>query len=374
MYSNPIPFNVAPSGPNVVGGISLSNPSTVAPPRVFAGVPGSTGAVTNGPPGVGRVPSINTGMTGTTSGLYNGGTPGNRSMGFGTMGSNEPIPASYIIVKSQEVDRSGTMARNLHEGMMLFCAVQPRRALLDGGSDESLDGEPVSKPLAHTIHGSALRIYGHKVHVMYDLYGVNEHLKALAGTDYAEIRSPRDVFRFWSLVGVFKNQAAPARHSYDEQPDSRMVNLIIASRVRTFNIWGTDIFPGTQLYVIAKKVMTGDSKRHRGADGRYTEECRYCWTLYPYADRQHRVPPAKELVYYDEDGEDVLKYGAYLHVGTASERSEPYDMGLQARSSNDNQPDKHAVLKQSLDRLQIVNDMHSGRGRIPDQIEILVCV
>lgn len=372
MYRNPIPFNVAPAAPGVVGSVSLANPSTVAPPRVFGGVPGSTGAVTHGPPGVGRVPSLGTAMTGTTSGLYNGGTPGNRSMGFGTMGANEPIPASYIIVKSSTADKSGQMAQRLHEGMLLFCAVQPQRAALVDVNDGA--EQTASKALAHETHSSAQRIYGHKVHVMYDLYGVNKHLEMLP-SHYQEIKAPRDVFRYWSAVGVFKNQGAPARHSYDEQPDSRMVNLIVAVRVRTFNIWGTDIFPGTQLFVIAKKVMTGRSTRRKGPDGRPIETCEYCWKLYPYADRQHRVPPASELVYYDDDGEDHPKYGAYLHVGTASERSEPYDMGLSSGKVGAGLPDAHGVYKGALDRLQILNEMHEGKyGRIPNQIEILLCV
>ena len=372
MYRNPIPFNVAPSAPNVLGGVSLAQPGTVAPPRVFSGVTGSTGRVTNGPPGVGRVPSLNTGMTGGMSGLYNGGTPGNRSMGFGTMASNEPIPASYIIVNSQD-DTGGNIAKNLHEGMLLFCAALPgaQTPLVDPSEDPLLEA-PTTKP-RHEVVARASRMYGQKVQVMYDLYGVNYHLEHDKHGDYQRIQSPRDVFRYWGAVGVFKNQAAPARHSYDEQPNSRMVNLIVAVRVRAFNIWGTDIFPGTRLFIICKKVkaQAGDAKRQRTSNGGRSADAPFVWKLIPYADHFKRVPPAQELLYYDEDG--APKYGAYLHVGTASERSEPYDMGVGGSTASE-PDDADEVRRRADERLAIVNQMHNDRGRIPNQIEILLCI
>lgn len=273
-----------------VQGFSL-NPQTVAPPTIF-NPSAIAGPVTNGPGQI-AVPGIGTSFTGPTSTLYNGGTPGNRQMGM--FWASESVKQQYVIVNDQRVDPDASMTRNICEGMFLFAASEAKQG-------------------SNLVLTNVLHQYGKKLSVMYDISAINRFMnKESPYYNLFSKMSADEVLKAWRPMGVLKNEAAPNRTKLgDIKSASRLVNLVVAHRAKTFNIWGSDIIVGTRLYVICKKVP---ADRKRSLDG-VSKDMK--WVLYAYANKKHDVPPMMELEYHDYEN-DLYRLGSYICVGFASE-------------------------------------------------------
>lgn len=317
-----------------VSGFSL-NPQTVAPPTIF-NPSAIAGAVTNGPGQI-AVPGIGTSFTGPTSTLYNGGTPGNRQMGM--FWASESVKQQYVIVNDPNVDPSAAMTRNICEGMFLFSA------------SEAKAGK--NKILTNVLHQ-----YGKKLCVMYDISAINRFMDSSSKyyDQFDEMTDADEVLRSWRPMGVLKTEAAPNRTRLgDIKSASRLVNLVVGHRAKTFNIWGGDIIVGTRLYVICKKVDVDSNKRTFGSSERSKK-----WVLYTYANKKHDVPPMSELEYTDEKGDRRL--GSYICIGFASEDATSHGI---AGASAGGYRETSNVLNGYIDTL-------APNRKMIDQLEIYV--
>jgi hypothetical protein len=315
--------------------------STPNPGFQFPGGGGSTGPISRGP-GIGGVPSIGTPMTGPVSTNYNGGANGNRQMGM--FWANESLKAQYVIVNDEDADKGAVITKSLHEGMFLFNASRVH--------------DLHHKPLENTV-----QLYGNKVSVMYDVWGVNQILQRRA-LEYNTPEISADViFQLWAPMGVIKTEAAPTRTRLgDERFGSRMVNLVVGYRVKTFNIWGGDIDVGTRMFFICKKVKADASaiamQQQQNKRQRFAVE--YVWKIFPYASKQHDTPPLSVLQYEEKDENDniVMNIGSYVCVGMSSERVLTVPSTLNELDRSD------LILKQFRES--------STNSRYPPQVEIYV--
>ena len=339
MYANQIPFGIRVGAPQINGIPGALSPMTPSPVAPFPGGGGSTGPISNGP-GVGGVPSLGTPLTGGMSTNYNGGSNGNRQMGM--FWANESLKAQYVIVNDEEADKGAVLTKSLAEGMFVFNA--------------SAITNKHHKPLENTV-----RMYGNKVSVMYDVWAVNQVLQRRAA-EYDKLNVTADtIFQLWCPMGVIKNEAAPMRTRLgDERFGSRMINLVVGYRVKTFNIWGSDIDVGTRMYFICKKVLL-DDKSSMHQNKRQRTDAKYVWKIYPYANKQHDTPPLSILAYeeYDEMTRTTkTKIGSYVCVGMSSERV----MTVPTNVSD-------------LDRSDLILEQFRAsatHSRFPSQIEIYV--
>ena len=343
---NTMPFGISVPAPNVFGasGIGLGNPSTVRPPSSFQGG-AFTGPVSTGPAAV--VPSIGTSYTGPVDGLYNGpSNGGNRQMGM--FWAQESLKASYIFIYDGSIDDGGAILRSMGEGHFVFNACN-----LAAPSNDVMD---TGKELKHSPLTNVIRSFGAKVNVMYDIYGVNKFLKARSHSEYVDCEAD-DIFKLWAPVGVVKNEAAPVRPRMgQERMGSRMVNLVVGFRVKTFNIWAGDIEIGTRLFFICKKVDASEEEdsSDRWSTGKRVKGTKY-WKIFPYADKRYQTPPMEELVYTDEHG--LKRLGAFVCAGFASEKS---NWGHDSVAGSQRKGD------------QVVKQMREKNQRLPPQIEIYV--
>jgi hypothetical protein len=267
--------------------------SSERPPSQFLPMANATGPISRGP-SFSSVPSLGTpAMTGRVDTLYNGGSNGNRQMGM--FWANESVKTQYVIVNDSGSDSDARMTKSLSEGMFLFNASQ---------SEEAPHG-----PITNTI-----RLFGNKVSVMYDVWAVNAILNAKR--DEYDVIAPNAerVFQLWMPMGVLKNEGAPMRNRLgDERFGSRMVNLVVGYRVKTFNIWGGDIDVGTRLFFICKKVPAeaneGNLGHKRSRTRTFGDDASaetqggkpMVWKIFPYADREHTTPPLHILAYEVDD-------------------------------------------------------------------------
>jgi hypothetical protein len=354
-YRNPMPPGASPL-PIPSAGVNLT-PQTVAPPSGFAGAfGGATGPMTNGP-ALQSVPGLGTAQTGPMSTLYNGGTPGNRQMGMLT---NESVKAAYVIVNDHKVDPDATMTRALGEGMLLFSASKT----LDPLRTSSYHKNPADSAQTH---------YNSKLCVTYDLNGVNHMLHSSAyGGLYGQM-SADQVLAAWRPLGVLKVEAAPSRTRVgDIKSNSRLVNLVVSHRVRTFNIWGGDIEVGTRLFVICKKVKVSDlaraysgQKRSRDPEDGSTAPDVMKWVMYPYASKKRRVPPLSEL-YYMENGVRCL--GACISIGFSME-----DKHVIVNAPGSRGADGSTDWKAALNYMGKMDPTRNAHRRLLDTVEIQLC-
>jgi hypothetical protein len=223
-------------------------------------------------------------------------------------------------------------------------------------------------PITNTI-----RLFGNKVSVMYDVWAVNAILNAKR--DEYDVIAPNAerVFQLWMPMGVLKNEGAPMRNRLgDERFGSRMVNLVVGYRVKTFNIWGGDIDVGTRLFFICKKVPAeaneGNLGHKRSRTRTFGDDASaetqggkpMVWKIFPYADREHTTPPLHILAYEVDDPRGtktrVTKFGSYVCVGMASERAVPVSA-------------THDVLERADSILKL---FRQSPQRFPAQIEMYV--
>jgi hypothetical protein len=211
---------------------------------------------------------------------------------------------------------------------------------------------------------------------MYDIFGVNQMLMK-HWDDYDKL-SADVLFQYWCPLGVIKVEAAPMRSRLgDEKFGSRLVNLVVAYRVKTFNIWGGDIDIGTRMYFIIKRVEVTketlieakNANGKRGKIGQDTIEVSprgfpMVWKMFPYADRMHDTPPLEVLAYevqhpYDPK-KSFTKYGSYVCIGMASERVTPLSVA-----------GRNVCEKADM----IINEFRANNRngvRLPPQLEIYV--
>lgn len=338
-YSTPHPVTV--NGLRTYGAGGAFTPGGPSPPVIFAGTPIMGGSVSNGP-GIASVPGIS-GVPGSSpSTLYNGGTPGNRSAGM-PYGAQFSVKTAYVIVNDAKMDPNGDYVRSLSEGMFLFGAS-------DGNRGAHSDSTRSSQAIANPPIVNATKSYGKKLNVFYDINGVNRALEAYI-EEYSKLTDAQDVLAMWRPIGVFKNEGAPDRRGIDAVKSlSRLVNVVTAHRAKTFNIWGGDIRNGTKLFFICKKVL-------RKTDEKSVQKV---WTIYPFADRLHEVPPLSELMYEDDEG--VMRVGAYCRVGFSVQNETSYTI-----SSKD---DREKATKKLRD---MMNPVMSGVGmRVLKDFEIYI--
>jgi hypothetical protein len=349
-YRNPMPPGATPL-PIQSAGTSL-NPQTVAPPAGFGGAfGGMAGPVTNGPASL-SVPSLGIPQAGSMSTLYNGGTPGNRQMGM--FWAQESVKATYVIVNDRKVDPDGAMTRALGEGMLLFSASKTTET---GGAHRA---NPVDSAQLH---------YGSKLCVTYDLNGVNHMLQSGEYRDLYGEMSADQILASWRPLGVLKVEAAPSRTRMgDVKANSRLVNLVVSHRVRTFNIWGGDIEVGTRLFVICKKVsvrqlMYSGTKRSRDSTvGPPSDDMK--WVMYPYADKKRRTPPMSELHYMDGG---IRCIGAYIDIGFSMDDTEVVVNAPGARDASGSTDWKKVLSHMGK------MDSRNAHRRLLDTMEIQLC-
>lgn len=350
-YTYPLPIGGAP--PSMPGsGVSMQL-GTPAPPSGFAGAFGSmTGRMTTGPSSL-VVPSLGTPQTGQTSTLYNGGTPGNRQMGM--FWAQESVKQQFVIVNDRKVDPDGAMTRNLSEGMLLFNASKTDQMAEDLRKEgATMSSHPVDNMTRH---------YGSKLCVAYDINGVNYMLQSNSYRSMYNAMTAEDILASWRPLGVLKVEAAPNRTKLgDVKSSSRLVNLVVSHRVRTFNIWGGDISLGTRLYIICKKVPASSIDRaysgKRGRDDMSAQESEeMVWVLYPYADKARRTPPMSELT-YTEGG--MQKLGAYINIGFSMDETNVH---------NESQGDWSRALRYA----STLDPMRNRHLRLLDTMEIQLC-
>lgn len=317
-YANPAPFAVPK--PAVAGTNISLDARTVAPPIGFGGAMGMTGPVTNGPSGSLSVPGLGSALTGPMSTLYNGGTPGNRQMGM--FWAQESVKQQYVIINDKHADPDGRFTRALSEGALLFNAVPYKPSDAPAG--------------VQTVHDNVLRQFGEKLCVVYDINGVNNVLRCpMYKSLFDSVTSADEILSMWRPLGVLKNEAAPSRQRIGEiKSMSRLVNLVVSHRVRTFNIWGGDVAVGTRLYIICKQVESGDvpGAAHSGykhARSGAPLAGNKSWIIYPYADKRHRKPPVSELMYTDSKGNQRM--GSYVCIGFSNDDAESYGIKAPVR-------------------------------------------
>ena len=205
--------------------------------------------------------------------------------------ANISIPHHYIsVVRDSDVDGQ-KMAQSLGQNMLLFArsyektvngALSISLASLDGNTAEFLELWQLNEWLTHSGH--------------YD--------------------SADELLQEWRIAGVLRVEVAPNTDSnYGRRAASRIFNLTVGGRARTFNVWGSDITEGTSLWLIVKKVhmLPSDSKKRQRDDMK--------WQLVPYASRSHTRPPLEQRKYLDidENGNEYRAYGECIYVGMASE-------------------------------------------------------
>ena len=117
--------------------------------------------------------------------------------------------------------------------------------------------------------------------------------------------------------GVIQGEIGGASN---DQPQERLVNVIVAGRVKTFNVFGNDCPDGTPLYIILKKVKPGRDEFNfvltltgsdRTAGGREP-----LLQYVAYASREKPEPGLEELKNEESEG-----YGKAYYIGRVSRNS-----------------------------------------------------
>ena len=158
----------------------------------------------------------------------------------------------------------------------------------------------------------------------------------------ANTKKLAQIRRQWIPHGVIQGEiGASTTHSHQEQPQERLVNLIVSGRVPTFNVWGRDgLDDGTNLYFVLypKRMTPGvvdgtvfkpslnsdvaepikDNQEVSGS-GNY-----YCWQWYPYASAKHTHPQEDAELYrklgFERNDDNMLDYVRSVYVGRISSK------------------------------------------------------
>ena len=256
---------------------------------------------------------------GTTQGrpdLFQGTSPGDRGPGFpyGTMApsrvvnqtlgfqSNHTIPYAYVVRRFK--DKHGD-DKSLNKGQFVFI----RRRIM-----------PLQAKKLYTIMNVP-----QMNHLLYEC--------ARTGVDPAKYdpndpKSARRILDEWVPHGVVQGEIGGPTV---DQPQERLVNLIVMGRTPVFNHWGERaIKDGTPLWFVLRRMevdaTTGrryqvhlDDTTTRNTDGRRI----LCWQWQPYADYQYHHPFETDSPLRDKDDDDKDVNGARaraVYVGRVSSK------------------------------------------------------
>ena len=293
-------------------------PGAPGPPSQLslAGMPGALGAGGAPPgPGAGMAPF------GLTDVAYRQGSQP------GMFWANETIPHHYVTVPDMNKNNAGkaaTYSRGLGIGMMLFAR---NSDFHPGAGKERFVGtsqSQASSTASQFLEWSQL---------------IDWLANCCEPDRYA---SAEDLLAEWSMTGVLKVEVAPnAEHgTYGERAATRLVNLIVGGRVKTFNLWGERALESLPLYFL---VVKGPPSTAGGQDAPVASRKRieagqdepkppdvaevekYVWKLVPYASRTSPRPSSDVLMFFDlqmnarGEKEVVERLGARVYVGTVTQ-------------------------------------------------------
>jgi hypothetical protein len=154
---------------------------------------------------------------------------------------------------------------------------------------------------------------------------------------FSDICSPEYYWRDWSVDGIAMSvtpQNSNSRSYVSEETGEKLINLIQAGPILTYNVFG-HVKPGTRLYLIFKKVkkpanynVVHDRLRDvtttpyaEGADSDEEEEqlTDLPYQLIPWGDYKYDYPPSNVTDFVDEFG--VRRSGLVMFIGLSNTES-----------------------------------------------------
>lgn len=156
---------------------------------------------------------------------------------------------------------------------------------------------------------------------------------------------PRKVLNEWTPLGSIQGEVGGDR---SDQPQERLLNVIIAGRTRTLNIWGRGACrDATKLYLVLERVPRGKRNPrvklggdYEDTDGRTSTELVWQWRPYADFDQDHPAQAVRDTSapYREElaswmDG-STLYYGHSVLVGRVSSKNYLSNFGGDANTQD----------------------------------------
>ena len=140
-----------------------------------------------------------------------------------------------------------------------------------------------------------------------------------------DVISPDELWQKWTIEGIVRSENGQEEaYSRDEVGQERLINSVVKGYTYGFNIWKSDLEPGTKLWLILKKVKTDGvfSLNPQGRDdvrnipkGNPSKNTNMPYQLIPWAHPSYDYPTDSALIFYDEFGNK--RRGKAIYVGRA---------------------------------------------------------
>jgi len=183
-----------------------------------------------------------------------------------------------------------------------------------------------------------------RMHTMMNLPQMNFYLAKLTLEDKAPTMN--DILDEWAPQGIVQGEIGGDEA---DQPQERLLNLTVAGRVRTFNIFKDSCPDGTPLYLILKKVRmhlgSTDVKETKtygvalNGTASHVDVPKYAFQFVGYADNDAHTPNAAAL-----RGDDGGAYGTALYLGRVSHNARFAKTTDQHTTSAHSDIQKHVTL------------------------------